>query len=391
MNTIKSRIKNAYYDICADLDIIKQDPSQEKLNDLKRDLDKFFSEDTECFGVIYTSNLDKLFFGLYVMPNVSADQVIRCITTNDKYRVDKYYLELDSRLFGLDLGLRTEEIAALLIHDIGALVNDSTPVEIVKRAIDGYLKDNHEVLKLSNSVHYKEILSFGFRDALRKYTTIFEKSKSSYRDTTINDFIDWVDFDSDLDSAFDKIDKMGFNYNREVDNKFLTLSWVLRIYRDIAGNRIPAIKVIQKCQDLTPSQIEKKELNNMLRRINRIDDDALLESVGILNEARNSLYKKTSLPLQTCTDKLDDMELRYNFIDNEPDVIPDLIHSVNNHLSIIDDYISSNINMNKATLKQWNDIYNKTAKFRKKIEKRSAGLYDPQIKMHNTWKAQIDQ
>ena len=395
MNTTKKRIMDRYEDLLNAIDAVKESPTSDHVEELRLGLNKIldtFGDKTECIGMVYTQNLDKLFFGLYVMPSIPCDTVINIITGDRKYIIKQFYLELDSRLFGLDLALTTPEIAALILHDTMAITGSSAPVEEVKRAIDRYLKDNHEILKLSDSIHYKEILSFGFRDAIRKYTTIFEKSVYDKEDNLVNDYMDWLKYNDILKSAFDKIDRMGFNYNREVDNKFLTLSWVLRNYKDLKHNRIPAIKTLDKCQSLTPSQIEKKELNNMLRRITRIDDNALLEAT-VLNEANNrNLYKRLSLvdAPKKCKQKCDALAIHVNNVDQEPDTIPDLIHSVNNQMTMIDDYIMSKEDISDIELKQWNEMFKQMAKFRTRLENRKGTLFDNNIKLKNTWKAQLD-
>ena len=395
MNTTKKRIMDRYEDLLNAIDAVKESPTSDHVEELRRGLNKILDtcgDKTECIGMVYTQNLDKLFFGLYVMPSIPCDTVINIITGDNKYIIKQFYLELDSRLFGLDLALTTPEIAALILHDTMAITGSSAPVEEVKRAIDRYLKDNHEILKLSDSIHYKEILSFGFRDAIRKYTTIFEKSVYDKEDNLVNDYMDWLKYNDILKSAFDKIDRMGFNYNREVDNKFLTLSWVLRNYKDLKHNRIPAIKTLDKCQSLTPSQIEKKELNNMLRRITRIDDNALLEAT-VLNEANNrNLYKRLSLvdAPKKCKQKCDALAIHVNNVDQEPDTIPDLIHSVNNQMTMIDDYIMSKEDISDIELKQWNGMFKQMAKFRTRLENRKGTLFDNNIKLKNTWKAQLD-
>ena len=267
----QAKIKDIYDDIEICVQNIQAKPTQANLDDLKDALNKFFP-DSVCEGVIWTPNQDKLFFGLYVMPKIEADDVIKAITDDKRYRVSSYYVEIDGKLFGQFLNLNHHEITALILHDVGALINSSAPSEEVVKQIDTYLADNHEVLKLSDLVHYKEMLSFGFRDALRKVTSIFELGKYNPSTDTFADFIDWVPYAQNVINALDKISRMGYNYNREVDTRFVVLSWVMRVYKDVLGYRISAIKTLEKMQELTPSQIEKKELNNFARRINRIDD-----------------------------------------------------------------------------------------------------------------------
>ena len=386
----KSQMQDLYMELENCIDIVKKDPSQKNLRDLQDTLNKFYN-DSKCLGVLYTNNIDKLFFGLYVMPNIKADDIIDIITTNKRYIIKEYYVEIDSRLFGADLHLTTSEITALFLHDVGLLVNDSAPCEIVKRAIDKYLEENHEILKLSDSIHYKEILSYGFRDALRKCTTIFEKQKYEPDDQLTDEFIDWSNYEKDIQSAFHKIENMWYNYNRNLDNKFLVLSWVLRVYKDVLHNRILALKTLAKCQQLTSSQIERKELNNMARRLNRIDDDTLLESVVSLTESK-SLYNKTSLPLQVCANRCDTICLKSNSIDpeQEPDAVPDLIHTINNNMTMIDDYVFSHQEMRQDVFDQWNSMFKEMAKQRHRLEN-TGKMYGKNTRMVNTWKAQKDQ
>ena len=161
MNTTKKRIMDRYEDLLNAIDAVKESPTSDHVEELRLGLNKIldtFGDNTKCIGMVYTQNLDKLFFGLYVMPSIPCDTVINIITGDNKYIIKQFYLELDSRLFGLDLALTTPEIAALILHDTMAITGSSAPVEEVKRAIDKYLKDNHEILKLSDSIHYKEIL-----------------------------------------------------------------------------------------------------------------------------------------------------------------------------------------------------------------------------------------
>ena len=269
------------------------------------------------------------------------------------------------------------------------MVNDSSPCEEVNKNIDQYLKDNHETLKLSDSIHYKEILSYGFRDAVRKSTTIFEKGSYDRENDTMADFITWTNYADCIQSGFNKIDKMWDNYNREVDNKFICLSWVMRIYKDVLGNRIRALKTLQRCQLLTASQIERKEMNNMARRLSRIDDDTLLESVDPLLES----IRKSKYPVDTnvfdCLDisknDLVGIVLKQENLDhNEPDAIPDLLHSINNNMMLMKDY-AENHETDKDAFKQWDAMYQELAKRRKQIT--SKGYYVPQRKMINTYKA----
>ena len=77
---------------------IKNNPSSDNMNSLKKELNKFF-KDSKCQGVIYTNNTDKLFFGMCVMPVIDGNRAVRILQDDNNERIDSYYLELDSRLF----------------------------------------------------------------------------------------------------------------------------------------------------------------------------------------------------------------------------------------------------------------------------------------------------
>lgn len=395
IKTTKDRLRDYYCDIEASVSNLKKMPTQENLSELKNSLNRFFNE-SNCLGVIFTNNFDKLFFGLYVMPKIPADDIVKIISTDIRYIIKDYYVEIDSRLFKEDINLTDSEITALLVHDIAHLVNNSVPCEVVKADIDEYLRKNHEVIKLSDSVHYKEILSFGFRDALRKSTTIFEK-KTYVPDDITDEFIDWCTYSHYIENAFSKINKLGLNYNREVDNKFIVLSWVLRLYKDVLHNRIPALKTLERCQELTPSQIERKELNNMARRLSRIDDDMLLESTdynSILSSIRETfvnnktIYGSYNILEAVKNDIVGLMIEKDECKENEPDAMPDLLHRINNKMSLIQDYVDSDKSMGKEEYKQWNNMYKELSIMRNQLSNEK--IYVPKRGMYNKYGLQDD-
>ena len=68
------------------------------LNAIKETLNKLFP-DAVCSDVTYTLNTDKQFFGIIVMPVLSAQQVTEIMTSDDEYRIKSYKVELDSKLY----------------------------------------------------------------------------------------------------------------------------------------------------------------------------------------------------------------------------------------------------------------------------------------------------
>lgn len=365
----KNKFKDYYMNIEACVSAIKTDPSNSNIQDLKDELNKYFFESI-CKNIYYTDNSDKMFFGVYVMPIISADKVVDMITSDSRYVVQEYNLELDSKLFGPELQLTVPEITAVIIHDISHIVNDSVASEVVKNELDKYLTDNKECIKISDSVHYREILSYGFRDAMRKTTTLFEKDV--YQPEGITDeFIDWCNYSEYLKSALSKVNKYGYTSLIDTQaNKFVMLSWVMRLYKDVAHNRIPAIKSLERGIELTPSQIEKKEFKDIIKRLNRIDDDQLLESIDmrLLASIRDNMKNKQGFI------SLDEMESSiYNLkvlSESAEEDHCNIMHHINNKMSLIQDYVDNN-DMTKNEFKQWNQMYKNLSVMRNNINKGS--------------------
>lgn len=384
----QNKIKDYIEDITDDVSLLMKSPTQFNLSLLKTSLEKFFSE-AKCDGIIYTENTDKMMFGLYVMPKINADDVMRIITTGDRYTVTTYSLELDSQLFRPDVNLTAGEIAAVLIHDIGSLVNDSAPSEIVKNNIDQYLQKNNEVIRLSDVVHYKEIFSYGFRDSMRKVTSIFETSNIEKDNDSLITFLDFWGYYDKLISAYTKF-KFLLNSSDNGD-KLIVMSWIMRLYNDVLHYRIPALQTLEKCKQFTGSQLERKELDNIMRRLNRIDDDMLLESANnLLLDIRKSL-RKTSRFSTLLETTIDDVELiNTTTEDNGEAPYSDILGTINSKLTMIADYIEEDpCNMMDSEKSQWDSMYNQLEQSRDRLEK--GLLYNTDYKMYNKYDGLLEQ
>ena len=92
----------------------------------------------------------------------------------------------------------------------------------------------------------------------------------------------------------------------------------------------PALMMIDRCKQLSPSKIEIKELDNIARRLNRIDDDALIESAGTSEHILYEEVKSSILPnkkMKPVPEALEDDIVKIameqeNALYNEPDAIP---------------------------------------------------------------------
>lgn len=366
--TIKRYIDYDFTDIENALFEIKQSPNSANLNELNREINAFF-KDSKCKQVLYTRNTDKMFFGMSVMPVIKADKVYDIIQEDEPVRITEYYLELDSKLFSPTLGLSTREITAVLLHEIGHMVNDTSPVDKLRKELDMYLVKNNETIKTSDSVHYQEILAFGIKDALRKITSLFETDDD---EIIADSFVVACGYGPELESAFEKVVKNSYRINKDVSNKFIVLAWVIRLYTDIKLRRIVAIKSLQKGESYTASKLEKREMENVIRRLRRIDDDTLIEAVGfdlVADKVNSTMSRIKYKGIRSFEDDLYDYNLQVKNVQHEDEAL-ELLHKINTRLNIIDDYVTSE-NISENERKRWYALINKYNKLREVLSNKS--------------------
>lgn len=315
---------------------IKGNPNASNLKALQIELNKYY-KDAICKEILYTNNTDKLFFGMCVMPVVSGDMAVNIMVNNDTIRITEYYLELDSRLFNPILNLSSKELTAIILHEIGHLVADSTPVEELRKYIDAYISNTGDNLKLSDSQQYKYILSFGIKDALIKLTSIFIRSDEEM----IADFNSvYNGYGPYLESALLKIKSKSTQLNKNVSNKLVVLQWTLRLYKDVKFKRISALHTIEKCKKSTGSRLVVRDMDMVSRNLKQIDDSSLIKEDYKLFTEKFTLFQNFKRKgIRAYEDDLYEYNIRYKTSDLEVDALV-LLRQINSRIAIIEDYLN---------------------------------------------------
>lgn len=334
------------------------------LKDLQRELNKFF-KDSKCLEVLYTVNTDKIMFGMCVMPQINGTDII----TDENCRPEAYYLELDSKLFDPILDLNEMEYVAITLHEIGHMVNMDSANE-VRRNVDMYYSKNGGVFKpFKKHVGYREMITFGVADALRKAYSIFEKKDD---EILADEFVATYGYGVELESALSKIVRHSHTVNRDVDNKFIVLCWTLRMYKNLRFNRIPVLRALNRAKHLSPSSLEKRKieiLEKYLRIMDKadFDDEPLSESTGnVFTKLKTSIYKKG---IKGYYDDLFEFKMLARNIQHEDDALI-LLHKINSRMSIIDDYIEDE-DTPDSEKKKWMECYDKYSKLREELSNKA--------------------
>ena len=321
----------------------KSGASPEDLEGLKRELNRFF-EDSVCKEVLYTNNTDKMFFGMKTIARIDADDIFDYLVDDEKIRIGKYLIEIDSHLLDPILNLTPSELMAVLLHEVGHMVNDTTPIENARNALNVYLSNNKDSINAHESIHYKEILAYGLKDYLSKTQSMFYTSDD--REIYADSFAATYGFSDSLNSAYKKITNNNIKlYENSEVSKFIVFSWTLSLYKNIKLHRIGALKTLARAKQLTGSRLEAMEMENVIKRIKRIDDSMLNESS---NDEKMTLKQKIGEKMRKL--RLNDvrnidnayyeLNMRTRNVEDENDALF-IMRQINNSISILTEYMNS--------------------------------------------------
>ena len=354
-----------------------------ELNKIKDCLNKIFP-DSKCVDVIYTVNTDKMFFGIVTLPILSPNEILNIMTSDEDSKIATYKVELDSKLFCDTIDLSVDEITALIVHEVARLVNDYYPINNARYLIDKAVLDYGITLKMSEYVPYIEIIGYGIKEAARRSVSIFENNYlvPYYLDET-------YELTDSLRRAITKLENKGNLWDTEVDNKSIIVKWVVRLYTDILKYRIMSLHTLEKGIELTGSTLVVNEMKNMVKKLRRIDDYSLMqEASSIINFFNDS--KKANLSaldrfkangIKNYYDDFYEIQFEVNNMDNDRGTAVALLHKINSRMSVIDDYISTEPELNLQTKKRLADLYYKYDELRGNIA--SQKLKSPQTLLIN--------
>lgn len=339
----------------------------EELRVIKDELNKFFN-DSSCKEVLYTNNIDNMFFGLKIIPMIDADDIYDYLIDSEPQRITKYIVEIDSKLFNPVIDLTPGSLMAIILTEVSGVIGDATPIEKARNLLNIYLAANNEHIKVTQSIHYKEILAYGLKDYISKCNSIFYISDIS--DLYANDFAISYMIVEDLVQAHRKLsfDNIKMYENCEI-SKFVTFSWCLSLYKNIRIRRVGAINTLARAKMLTGSRLEKMEMDNIIKRIKRIDDDIIVEASSIIDKVhmkiKEKMRKSRLNTLRTIDATFYELNMQIRNVEDEDDALY-LMRQINNNLAIIDEYRNSK-DCDEYEAKKWNDVMDKFIELRERL------------------------
>lgn len=354
----KNAILDRYNDLCDDIRDLANDEFgslEDKLNTIRDTLNKIFlpknadgigTSGASCKKVILTENTDKQFFGLNVYPifDINAMQSIVLDPEKD-YIINKYYVEIDSKLLELD----PASVAFCILYDISNLVLDTIPIKKTRNIINEYLVANRQVIKPSEYMANKEIFAFGIRDCLQKITSIFNIDDDEVGN---NQFINDLRLSERAYYVRNLMKQKGLISFNQYESPIVVLAWVLDLYNHIKENKTAARKDLLNVRNLVSSYIRKKEINNLIHVLNRVD--SMMFDEGFIGTALNS-FKVSGL--KGYENDYYELKFEANNVEDDDQALL-LIARINSRMSVIADYLSTEENISPSQRVRWTKLLN---------------------------------
>ena len=322
------------------LEKLLDDHSSTALDKIKAELNKLFIK-SKCKSVIYTNNTDKLFFGMRVYVDIDGNKAVDLLADNNTDIFEGYYVEIDSKLLDPMLYLTGRELCALLMHEVGHIAYDTSSIDEVKNQIDAYFARSGSYVNLKASRGVRELLAYAMKDAVNKAGSIFAKCGNS--EIIADTFVASIGYGPDLESAMKKI-RTGISFMRkEIDDRFIALSWVLRVSLEFDLFRGPALRTLNRATQLTGSNLEKKEMKYAYKILNQMDEPVM---EGMFDNIRDHFAKRSMewkrKGIRGIKNDVFELQLRFRSAEDIEDLMS-IIRQCNTDIAIIQDYLTEDI------------------------------------------------
>ena len=334
------------------------------LDALKKELNLFF-KDSNCKEIIFTRS-DSMFFGMCVYPMVDKQLVTEILQDDKQVRFNQYTIEIDSKILHPALQITPREFTAMILHEVGHIVNDPEPVDEVRKVIALQLVKKGDSLNIPKTAQYYTIISYGIKDTVRKMTSMFFIYRNG--EVLADEFVHMCGYGDDLNSIFDKICKSGMKINDTSANRLTSLAWSLSVYKELKIKRIPALRLLKKMHGITGSEVEKREMEIMMNAITTIDDTNITECCDytnrelyyVFNETKTEmkqskfaeLRKQTTIKnIRKFEQDLYEYKMRIRHVADEDDAYY-LMRMINTRISVIEDFLDHE-RLNEQEHKRW--------------------------------------
>ena len=350
---------------------------------LRNELNKF-APDFLCKEVIFTPNTDKQFFGIYIRPlwNSAIDfakAIMAGYSKNfgisdegniidfERFKPDKYIIELDGKLFR-SFNLSPMEVCAIIIKEVMAM-NSAEPVEKLRSIIDTYVSMTNDNPCTQTIQDTAAVFEMACAITLHNITSIF-----CSHDT--EDFVitaDHVLSDTELSNPYkNAISKIMLNAKPDdADTTAMMIGWYFTHYKQIKMSR-DFQYMIKNCMEIEASKIIRTMLLLSLRSIENLtygDEKYYGQLLSESTKKKGLLYQMKKNGLRSIEEDLFEYNMRLRNVETQDDAIL-LMRQINSRMSILEEYLD-NEELDEKDRKRWEDCYKKYLELRDSLSKKT--------------------
>ena len=355
--------------------------NSERLDEICRSLNIRF-ENAKCTKVMYTLNVDKLPFGIYIDPKITNYNLMDILfeDRNNEFRINEYTVEIDSKLFME--GLTPEDITKMILHDVELTLSVDV-IDKLKSLIDIYTA-TLDTVSIKNSINANAILIYAIKDTINKL------SSSLYGK---------YDFKFYVDEIIDKVSKLDYENISIYDNfpKVIILQWAFMVYDDIKTNYSMIKSTLEEAKELTGSRLIQDTIDKTLTSISRTGYEFVDESTSLVKfiDAKNIPLNEVSIFKSLKTSGLRAIENDYyeyailvKSASDENEAMYAL-RGINTRINILTDYIYNTPGISDAERRHWEGVIQMYQDLRIKltkkniINKKSYGIWFDYSKLDN--------
>lgn len=305
-------------------------------------LNKVFS-DKQCATVIFTQNTDNIPFGFNVSPTITNVDLMTILVDTEEFSIDRYTVEIDSKIF--EILDDSDMIAAYLLDTIAGVIDPET-ITTLRAIIDVTLDYTGTTININQSANYAAVLIYGIKNQIRKIVNCSDKFN-------VESDPDEFDIKEILTSVALKINDRWYEVDGG-DPKMSALAWVLNVYTNLDTEYKDATETLNNAKPLTGSELEKIEIDKVIKSLRRASAESLTESAHILQEFKGlSLFRNLKQNgLRGIEDDLYEYKVRVRNCTDQSEAIY-IMRCINSRLSILEDYLYNTPQISDSERARW--------------------------------------
>lgn len=352
--------------------------------DFKKELNDFFKKSPLCTNLMITNNTDKEFFGIIIKPVMDVNDIIGCPDLRDLKLIDRYSMDIDSKLFSM--GLSARQLISLIINEVYNIMSMDS-VASTAAIIDSICAGRKSEITAS-VIEYKcinNLIEYCICDYLYRSRSIF--AKNEFEVATTSQILQTYSMSNDFIEAVRIFHGTTNHMYYDIPSPALALNWVFDVIKNYEPKSVYAIKVLESTKRCIGSSMMANFIQSIIKSFTSTNIEyqhkAIVGEGSLFSGIRKS-------GLKSLENDLYEYEMRIKNIDDENSAIL-LMRQINSRMGIISDYIDEE-KISETERKRWESLYERYGRMREKMtnkqvySKKMYGLFVDYNALMNTGK-----